>query len=107
MITIIATAKLFKSKCPFEYPAIDRATGLSLSPITIIIGPTTTGGKNDLIFSTPKTFIIQDIKMYTKPAEITPPLIAAIPSSFKTRARAPIKAKDEPKKTGTIPLVQR
>ena len=82
-----------------------NATGLSLNPITIIIGPTTTGGKNDFILSTPNFKITKDIITYTRPADIIPPFNTAIPCSLKTKAVAPIKANDEPKNTGTIPFV--
>ena len=87
------------------YPAILNATGLSLNPITIIIGPTTTGGKNDFIFSTPNFKTIKDIITYTSPADIIPPFNIATPCSLKTNAVAPINANDEPKNTGTIPFV--
>ena len=103
--TINAIIKLSLSNVLLLYPAILNATGLSLNPITIIIGPTTTGGKNDFIFSTPNFKTIKDIITYTRPADIIPPFNIATPCSLKTKAVAPIKAKDEPKNTGTIPFV--
>ena len=102
--TTNAIIKLSLSKVLLLYPAMLNATGLSLSPITIIIGPTTTGGKNDFILSTPNFKTMKDIITYTSPADIIPPFNIAIPCSLKTRAVAPINAKDDPKNTGTIPL---
>ena len=55
------------------------ATGARDKPITIIIGPVTTGGKIRLITSFPLIFTKKAKNINTKPAATKPPNVAGIP----------------------------
>ena len=87
--------------------AIFKAVGKRFNPITITIGPTICGGKNFKIFPTPILLIINEMKTYIRPAQIMPPWAYSKPSVFPINWITGMKAKDEPKKTGTLFFVQK
>ena len=53
--------------------AFEIADGASESPIQIMIGPVTTGGRKRITRFTPTSLIIKAITRYNAPAATTPP----------------------------------
>ena len=52
---------------------LSMADGANMSPIEMMIGPVTTGGKNFITRLAPKPFIRAARSRYTSPAQNTPP----------------------------------
>ena len=82
------------------------------SPMIATVGPITTAGISLLIQSTPTALTIAAIITYTRPAKIAPIMIPRYPRDTDTPpAKAatilPIKANDEPRKTGLFFCVKR
>ena len=89
-----------------------------VSPMAMMMGPVTMGGKNRITLPVPNTLIRRESSRYTSPAQATPKL--AYGSSFELSralpalsimgamaAYPPRKAKDEPRKAGTLPFVRK
>jgi len=88
--------------------ALVIALGARLKPMTTIIGPVTTGGNSFFIRSAPISFTRSARITYINPAKIIPPCALGISCCVNiTACSAVINAKLEPRKTGTMPLVQR
>ena len=88
----------------------------SVRPMAMIIGPVTIGGKYRITLPVPNMAKSPDITKYRRPAQNTPaqaygrawaalrPEAAPI---WTTAAYPPMKAKDEPRKAGTLNFVMR
>ncbi len=85
--------------------AMPTATGASDKPMTIIIGPVTTGGKMRSITWLPLILTKKAKNIKTNPAATRPPNVAGIPHWLTPNEMGAIKAKDEAKNTGTFPRV--
>ena len=98
--------------------ALLTADGARLSPIQIMIGPVTTGGRKRITRFTPTHRMISARIRYNNPATTIPPhaycsfslsaILANIPvSSAATLEKPPRKANEDPRKAGTLNLVHR
>ena len=93
--------------------ALLTADGARLSPIQIIIGPVTTGGRKRITRFTPISLIMSASTRYNNPATKIPPhaycnfsesgIFAKIPvSRLATLANPPKNANDDPRNAGTL-----
>ena len=72
MLNAITTARATKARNQFA-EALLTAEGASESPIQIMIGPVTTGGRNLITFLTPTSLITTPRTKYKRPAITIPP----------------------------------
>lgn len=77
------------------------AIGAMARPMEMITGPITTGGSMRSMKPVPLIFTISPMKVYTKPAAITPPMVSARPNWPLARMIGVMKAKLEARNTGT------
>ena len=75
------------------------------SPMSMITGPTTTGGKSLEMNPTPRSRISRLIMQYTSPTPIIPNNAPGRPYSSVALMIGAMKAKLLPKKIGTFPFV--
>ena len=117
MLKMMITASATRAISQFV-DALDTADGARLNPIQMMIGPVTTGGRKRMTRFTPASLMISARIRYNSPATTIPPhaycsfsmsgILAYIPESrLATVANPPRKAKDEPRKAGTLNLEQR
>ena len=101
-MTVVSRAVIASAQLLF---AIFTPVPASERPISIITGPTTTGGKSREIKPTPRRRISRLIIPYTRPTETSPQSVPGSPKSSVALIIGAIKAKLLPKNTGTLPLV--
>ena len=93
--------------------ALSTAEEARLSPIRMMIGPVTIGGRNFITFLTPTALTIRARIRYRRPAITIPPqaywsfsaaaIVAYLPSlSEETEANPPRNANEEPRNAGTL-----
>ena len=92
-------------RSPTALPAKDK-------PITATVGPITAAGITLSIQEVPAYLTIRAIATYTRPAKIAPIIIPIYPTEADTAPPKaahiePINAKDEPKNTGLLNLVNK
>ena len=102
-----ATAVPYGTTCtsPPLPTAILPAAPATDKPITIITGPITTGGSSLCTASKPRQRMTAAKTKYIKPAANRPNMVAPTPQFCLAAIIGAIKAKDEPKKMGTLRLV--
>ena len=98
--------------------ALSTADEARLSPIRMMMGPVTIGGRNFMTFLTPTSLTISARIRYRRPAITIPPqaywsfsaaaIVAYFPElSEDTEANPPRKAKEEPRNAGTLNLANK
>ena len=92
--------------------ALLTAEGARFSPMRMMMGPVTTGGRKRMTCFTPTALMTRASATYSRPATTMPPqaycsfsdasMAAYLPeSSLDTASNPPRKAKEEPRKAGT------
>ena len=72
ILQITITANVIKAKSQLVV-TLETALGANVKPISIIIGPVTTGGKKRMTFLIPIVFIMRASIKYIAPATTIPP----------------------------------
>ena len=96
--------------------ALFTAEGARFRPMRMMIGPVTTGGRKRMTFFTPTSLITPARMTYSRPATTMPPqaycsfseasMAAYLPESRLAMAwKPPRKAKEDPRKAGTLSRV--
>ena len=102
--TVVISEIMAKVQLPF---AISTPVPASDNPISIITGPTTTGGNILEMNPTPRNRTNALIMQYTAPTAANPDNVPGSPYSSVAFMIGAMKAKLLPRKIGTLPLVIR
>ena len=100
--TVVSRAMMARDQLLF---AIFTPVPASERPMSIMTGPTTTGGKRCAMNPTPRRRISRLMNPYTAPTATNPHSVPGRPNSSVAFIMGAMKAKLLPRKMGTLPLV--